>query len=52
MTVYPTFARALFGIGELRDNVPDEASIETDIDMTAIRRATGSALAPTTRHEI
>jgi AefR-like transcriptional repressor, C-terminal domain len=44
MTVYPTFPRALFGIGELRDNVPDEASIETDVDMTAIRRATKSAL--------
>ncbi|TKA10323.1 TetR/AcrR family transcriptional regulator [Actinacidiphila oryziradicis] len=44
MTVYPTFPRALFGIGELRDNVPDEASIEADVDMTVIRRATASAL--------
>lgn len=44
MTVYPAFPRALFGIGELRDNVPDEASIEGDVDMTAIRRATESVL--------
>ena len=46
MTVYPTLPRALFGIGELRDDVPSEESIETDIDMSAIRRATVSTLAP------
>jgi AcrR family transcriptional regulator len=44
MTVYPTLPRALFGLGELRDDLPDEASIETDVDMTAIRRAAESAL--------
>lgn len=44
MTVYPALPRALFGIGELREDLPDEASIETDVDMTAIRRAAESAL--------
>lgn len=44
MTVYPALPRALFGLGELRGTLPDEASIETDVDMTAIRRATGSLL--------
>ncbi len=44
MTVYPTFPRALFGLGEFRDTVPDEACIEADVDMRAIRRATESAL--------
>jgi AcrR family transcriptional regulator len=44
MTVYPTLPQALFGIGELRDDVPSEKSIEADVDMTAIRRAVVSAL--------
>jgi AcrR family transcriptional regulator len=44
MTVYPALPRALFGLGELRGTLPGEASIETDVDMTAIRRATGSLL--------
>jgi AcrR family transcriptional regulator len=44
MTVYPAFPRALFGIGELRANVPDETCIETDVDMTPIRRATKAKL--------
>jgi AcrR family transcriptional regulator len=44
MTVYPMLPRALFGIGELRGALPDEASLETDVDMTAIRRATSSVL--------
>jgi hypothetical protein len=46
MTVYPSFTRALLGIAELRDTAPDERSIQTDIDMTAIRRATESARLP------
>lgn len=46
MTVFPTLPRALFGIGELRDGIPDDESIDTDIDMTAIRQATRSALPP------
>jgi TetR/AcrR family transcriptional regulator of autoinduction and epiphytic fitness len=44
MTVYPTLPRTLFGIGELRDDLPDEAAIATDVDMTAIRRLTRLAL--------
>jgi AcrR family transcriptional regulator len=44
MTVYPALPRALFGIGELRAGMPDEASIETDVDMAAIRQATRLAL--------
>ena len=38
MTVYPALPRALFGIGELRDDLPDEAAIATDVDLAAIRR--------------
>ena len=45
MAIYPAFPRTLFGIGELRDAVPDEACIETDVDMAAVRRATESVLA-------
>ncbi|HEY5319671.1 MAG TPA: TetR/AcrR family transcriptional regulator [Galbitalea sp.] len=48
MTVYPTLPLALFGISKLRDDLPDEASIETDVDMKAIREATTSALPATT----
>lgn len=39
MTVYPALTRTLFGVGELRDDLPDEAAIETDVDMTPIRQA-------------
>jgi AcrR family transcriptional regulator len=40
MVVYPFRPRALFGVGELREDLPDAASIDADVDMTAIRRAT------------
>lgn len=54
MTVYPALPLALFGISKLRDDMPDEASIETDVDMTAIRRAAASVLptATTSRSKI
>lgn len=48
MTVYPILPRSLFGIGELRDAVPEESTVEADVDMAAIRRAVASAL-PATR---
>jgi hypothetical protein len=44
MAVYPALPRALFGVGELREDLPDAASIDADVDMTAIRRATLLAL--------
>jgi TetR/AcrR family transcriptional regulator, regulator of autoinduction and epiphytic fitness len=44
MTVYPALPQALFGIGELCEDMPSDSAIETDVDMTAIRRATGSVL--------
>jgi AcrR family transcriptional regulator len=44
MTVYPALPQALFGIGDLRDDMPEAASIDTDVDMTAIRQATRLAL--------
>jgi len=43
-TVYPQFARALFGVEELLTDLPDEASIATDLDLTPIRRAVASLL--------
>jgi len=39
MPVYPSLPPALFGIGELRDDVPRENSTEADLDIAAIRRA-------------
>jgi AcrR family transcriptional regulator len=43
-TVYPQFARALFGVEELLTDLPDEASIATDLDLTPIRQAVESLL--------
>jgi AcrR family transcriptional regulator len=50
-TIYPTFPMALFGLGKLRDTIPDEGSIESDVDMTAIRRATEATLLPHRREK-
>lgn len=47
MTIYPALPQALFGIGKLRDDRPDESAIEADVDVPAIRRAIASALPPT-----
>jgi AcrR family transcriptional regulator len=43
-TVYPQFARALFGVEELLTDLPDEASIATDLDLAPIRRAVEALL--------
>ena len=43
-TVYPQFARALFGVEELLTDLPDEASIATDLDLAPIRRAVQALL--------
>lgn len=43
-TVYPQFARALLGVEELLTDLPDEASIATDLNLTPIRRAVESLL--------
>jgi AcrR family transcriptional regulator len=40
LTVYPALLRALFGLGKLRDDLPDETAIASDVDLTAIRQAT------------
>jgi AcrR family transcriptional regulator len=45
-TVYPRFVRALFGVEELLNEWPDEASIAADLDLAPIRRAV-AALLPT-----
>lgn len=38
-TVYPQFARSLFGVGELHAELPDEASIASAVDLGPIQRA-------------
>ncbi len=43
-TVYPRFARALFGVEALLTDLPDEASLATDLDLAPIRRAVESLL--------
>jgi AcrR family transcriptional regulator len=43
-TVYPRFARALFGLEELLTELPDEASIADDVDLAPIRRAVAALL--------
>jgi AcrR family transcriptional regulator len=43
-TVYPQFVRALFGVEELLNEWPDEASIAADLDLTPIRRAVAALL--------
>jgi AcrR family transcriptional regulator len=45
-TLHPRFTRALFGLEELLDEWPDQASIAADLDLTAIRDAV-AALLPT-----
>ncbi len=45
-TVYPQFARALFGVEELLTDLPDEGSIATDLDLAPIRRAVEALLPP------
>jgi AcrR family transcriptional regulator len=43
-TVYPRFVRALFGVEELLNEWPDEASIAADLDLAPIRRAVAALL--------
>jgi TetR/AcrR family transcriptional regulator of autoinduction and epiphytic fitness len=43
-TIYPAFPRALFGLDKLRDDIPDEATIEADVDMATIRRSVEAVL--------
>lgn len=45
-TVYPQFARALFGVETLISNLPDEASVATHIDLVRIRRTVDALLPP------
>jgi hypothetical protein len=42
--VYPRFVRALFGVEELLDERPDEASIAADLDLAPIRDAVAALL--------
>ncbi|SEG11296.1 transcriptional regulator, TetR family [Actinacidiphila yanglinensis] len=44
LTVYPRFARALFGVEQPRDEAPDETAIATDLDLAPIRRAVAAHL--------
>jgi AcrR family transcriptional regulator len=37
--IHPWFPRALFGMEHLRDDIPDETTIATDIDLAPIRAA-------------
>jgi AcrR family transcriptional regulator len=43
-TVYPRFIRALFGVEELLNEWPDEASIAADLDLAPIREAVAAIL--------
>jgi AcrR family transcriptional regulator len=43
-TVYPRLVRALFGVEELLNERPDEASIAADLDLAPIRRAVAALL--------
>jgi AcrR family transcriptional regulator len=45
-TVYPRFARALFGLEELLTELPDETSIAADLDLAPIREVVASLLPP------
>ncbi len=42
--VYPRFVRALFGVEELLNEWPDEASIAADLDLAPIREAVAALL--------
>jgi hypothetical protein len=42
--VYPRFVRALFGVEEVLNEWPDEASIAADLDLAPIRRAVAALL--------
>jgi AcrR family transcriptional regulator len=42
--IYPRFVRALFGVEEILDEWPDEASIAADLDLTPIRGAVATLL--------
>lgn len=43
-TLYPRFVRALFGVEELLNEWPDEASITADLDLTPIRETVAAIL--------
>jgi AcrR family transcriptional regulator len=43
-TVYPHFVAALFGVEELRGDLPDEALIASDLDLAPIRAAIAELL--------
>lgn len=43
-TVYPELLRALLGVGDPRKEMPDEAAIAVDVDLTPIRRAVATLL--------
>ena len=45
-TVYPQFARALFGVERLLTELPDESSIASDLDVAPIREAVKALLPP------
>jgi AcrR family transcriptional regulator len=45
-TVYPRFVRALFGVEEVLNEWPDEASIAADLDLAPIREAVAALLPP------
>ncbi len=45
LTVYPALPRALFGLGELSDDRPDEGAIMADVDLAAIREIVALVLA-------
>jgi hypothetical protein len=43
-TLYPRFVRAHFGVEELLNEWPDEASIADDLDLAPIREAVAALL--------